>query len=381
MYITLITKPSYLAGAIILAFSLQRSASRFPLVVLYTEALGENATELLKGEAKRNTILLPLKVEPLDPPTEFRKPEMLATRFSDTFTKLRAFDPAVTGKYDKCVFLDADMAALKNPDALFDIELAFPNRLAANHACTCFLDYEKWAAKEGWRPKSCAYSYLTTNGSPSLSMSIPDAPRGRPLLNSGMFVFEPNEEVWESMTRIFYADERLRHYQLPDQEFLSNFFILQWRPLSWKYDAPKTMRNWHPTLWDDNEVVMLHYVIDKPWDTRIATDGIAGYRGLDGETHRWWWDLYAEWAARRVSKASDEYIVYDLNLYMAAPLNPRMDQQQKETNRRKGFKLSNGAVFQEPSSLGKREASEVDGLELYHPIPKRPIVHSHNPVS
>jgi len=46
-------------------------------------------------------------------------------------------------------------------------------------------------------------------------------------------------------------------------------------------------------------VVCLHYIVDKPWIKRVGKDGIAGYRGCDGETHQWWWNEYGQWERER----------------------------------------------------------------------------------
>ena len=49
-------------------------------------------------------------------------------------------------------------------------------------------------------------------------------------------------------------------------------------------------------MWSDDVVVVVHYIVDKPWERQVSPDGVAGHLGRDGETHRWWWELYREWA-------------------------------------------------------------------------------------
>ena len=53
--------------------------------------------------------------------------------------------------------------------------------------------------------------------------------------------------------------------------------------MGWQYNALKTMRYWHENLWRDGEVRALHYIVDKPWERRIASDGVAGHLGRDGD--------------------------------------------------------------------------------------------------
>jgi lipopolysaccharide biosynthesis glycosyltransferase len=91
----------------------------------------------------------------------------------------------------------------------------------------------------------------------------------------------------------------LKTYQFPDQDFLADFFCDKWYPLSWKYNALKTMKYWHPRIWSDEQLVVLHYIVDKPWERQLSSDGIAGHLGRDGETHQWWWNIYEDWRKQR----------------------------------------------------------------------------------
>lgn len=70
------------------------------------------------------------------------------------------------------------------------------------------------------------------------------------------------------------------------------FFKDRWLPLGWQYNAMKTHRYWHSAAWRDDEVVALHYIVDKPWQKR----GGQGYLGRDGVTHSWWWKEFDVWA-------------------------------------------------------------------------------------
>jgi hypothetical protein len=41
--------------------------------------------------------------------------------------------------------------------------------------------------------------------------------------------------------------------------------------------------------------VILHYIVDKPWERSVSADGVAGHLGRDGVTHQLWWDKYNGW--------------------------------------------------------------------------------------
>lgn len=303
-YATLITRASYLAGVVILSHTLKKHGSKYPLVVLYTAALNANAVRALELEATKSNIIL-RKCEPLLP-RKGMKTLLIAKRFEDTWTKLRVFELL---DFDKVCYLDADMAIFRNMDEIFDkvIDLP-PDWLAANHTCVCNLDGDGWAP-EDWTKDNCAYTPV--DHPTALTHPTPITPKSRPtyhLLNGGMFIFNPSEQLWDEMLYFFNTTAKLSTFQFPDQDFLADYFHDRLRPLGWQYNAIKTMRYWHPNIWRDGEVVCLHYIVDKPWVKRVGRDGIAGYKGLDGETHRWWWDAFEEWENKRSEDGGKEAI-------------------------------------------------------------------------
>ena len=309
-WVTLLTKPSYLPGVIVLAHTLDKHQSQYPLVVQYTTSLGKEASAALKAEAAHGRIV-PQYVELLLPPTGNENTAIVAERFRDTFTKLRAFEVYRQG-FTRAAFLDADMAIFNDcPDRIFDTKLPGPDWLGANHACVCNLDHDSWAPAE-WQKGNCAY---TTLSSPS-DMAETPADDCRPtyrLLNGGMFLFYPSEDLWRRMLQLFNTSDRVKSYQFPDQDFLADFFWNKWQPVSWKYNALKTMRYWHPRMWDDDQVVVLHYIVDKPWERPVSESGVGGHLGRDGETHQWWWKLFEEWKSSRSQAGGNEIVLRQMN--------------------------------------------------------------------
>jgi len=82
-YVTLLTKSSYLAGVLVLNHSLRQVDARYPLVVMVTPSLPDEARSLL-----RNCAIRTREVTSLHPPVH----HTLAnhdSRFADTWTKLR----------------------------------------------------------------------------------------------------------------------------------------------------------------------------------------------------------------------------------------------------------------------------------------------------
>jgi inositol 3-alpha-galactosyltransferase len=294
-WVTLITQASYLPGVIVLAHTLDRYRSQYPLVVQYTDSLGEDAETALEAEAAHGR-LMPQRVELLLPPKGHENVGSVAERFKDTFTKLRAFELYRQGFF-QVVFLDADTAIFSPPDGIFDIQLPAHDWLGANHCCVCNLDRDSWASPD-WHKGNCAYTPLSTHEVAPYIKDESCRPTYR-LLNGGMLLFHPSEELWARMLTAFNTWEAVKHYQFPDQDFLADFFRDKWHPVSWRYNALKTMRYWHPRMWSDEEVVVLHYIVDKPWERPVSADGVAGHLGRDGITHQWWWDVYHEWIIKR----------------------------------------------------------------------------------
>lgn len=300
---TLATRSSYLAGVVILAYTLKKRKSAYPLIVLYTDSLSRESIETLEKEAKDLNII-PRRTEALLPKANVHV-NLIAERFADTWTKLRVFE---LFDYDKVCYLDADMIICKNMDTVFDIELPTEDWLAANHACVCNLDKDAWAPDD-WMKENCAYTPLEHPDALTKPTQVTPASRSTyHLLNSGTFMYYPSRNLWDKMIDFFNSTPLLSEFKFPDQDFLAEFFRNKWMSIGWQYNALKTMRYWHPNIWRDDEVVCLHYIVDKPWARRIGPDGVAGYLGRDGVTHKWWWELFEQWEQEKEAACAHDVL-------------------------------------------------------------------------
>ena len=347
-WVTLLTRPSYLPGVITLAYSLRKHATAYPLVVLVTPSLSESCLHALEIEAHSNPDLTVHPVEPLLPSGPVT---LIAARFEDTWTKLRAFELTT---YDTCVFLDADITVYKNMDQIFDVQLPGRDWIAANQACVCNLDHDSWAP-DNWNAANCPYTPLSHPASLTETTPVPPGekpPHTHSLMNGGLFLYYPSADLWSSMLDYFKNSKELSTYQFPDQDFLAQYFLHRWRPLPWKYNALKAMENWHPNIWRDDDVRGLHYIVDKPWERRVASDGIGGHLGRDGRTHSWWWDIWNEWTEHRKGEAE---LLSVLEQLVAAPLDEDGDRRQCDENRRKGLPVPL------PDSPARRDMRETVG--------------------
>ena len=329
-WVTLLTRSSYLPGVITLAYSLSTHGTSYPLVVLITPSLPASSVRALELESAHNPLLTVHPIEPLLLSNN-QKTTLIASRFADTWTKLRALE---LSSYETCVFLDADITIYKNMDDIFEIQLPGDDWIAASHACVCNLDHDSWAPGN-WYRENCAYTPLQhptalEKGTPVPPSSAP--PDTYALLNGGVFLYRPSEELWKAIYHHFQTSPELSTYQFPDQDFLASFFHQKWYSLPWKYNALKTMKQWHTNIWRDDEVCGLHYIVDKPWEARVASDRIGGHLGRDGETHTWWWKVWESWRKQREGE-----LLEIMDALVAQPLDGAADKRQCEANMAKGL--------------------------------------------
>ena len=339
-YATLITRSSYLAGVILLAHSLKKHGSNYPLAVLYTPSLPQAAVQALELEGRHSNIV-PIKVKPLLPGNN-QKTYLIAARFADTWTKLRVFSEPLF-KYDKVCYLDADMMIFnENMDSVFEaVQLPDGRSLGACQICCCNLEHDGWAPAE-WTPGNCPYTHLEHPNSLTTSTPVPkkgpECRQTHTTLNGGMFVFQPSQDLWHEMMDNFDTNNHLGDMKFPDQDFLAEFFEDRWVSMPWRFNALKTWRYWHSNIWRDESIVCLHYIVDKPWASRVADDGTAGYKGNDGVTHKWWWDEYERWRKDRVQHGSKSLVDIVVE-HVVRPLGEEGDASEDEDMKDIGVKV------------------------------------------
>lgn len=321
-YVTLLTRPSYLAGAILLAYTLHKHSPDTPLIITYTpDTLPETSVNAFKREAAHSNIVL-YPVSHLRLPEDGTESGMVAERFIDTWAKLRVLDlHEMEQKFERICWLDADMMIFSDPSPLVFSEAndeylkgGDGMRVMAVHTCVCNLDHDSWAPDD-WKPENCA---MTRPTAPDQLATVAPQPATLGNFNSGTFVYRPSAALSRFVKAKFeeLGNKKLRAMKFPDQDFLNEAFDGRWSSLSWKTNALKTWRYWHTNIWRDDQVAVLHYIVDKPWAARVSEDGTAGYLGKDGETHKWWWDEYARWEAER-RQQGETVLLETLGMYVA----------------------------------------------------------------
>ncbi|BGP31191.1 hypothetical protein JCM10296v2_002955 [Rhodotorula toruloides] len=273
---TLLTKTSYLQGALVLADSLARHRSKYPLVVFATQELPQVARDILDARGIRVR-----DIDYLEPPKENRgELDEHDRRFSDTWTKLRVFEMT---EFERLVLLDSDMLCVRNMDELLEMPLD-DGWIAAAHACTCNPRKLAHYPKE-WIPENCGHTQarLTTPLAPSdFSKSTHDR------LNSGLVVLRPSRSTFDGIVSFLNTDPRVATYKFPDQDLLADFFKDRFLPISYRYNALKTLRYCHAEMWRDEDVKNVHFILKKPWYYTLPEGD------PDCEVHAWWWKAFDE---------------------------------------------------------------------------------------
>ena len=337
VWTTLITNTKYLTGLLTLEYSLKQVGSKYPLLVLYTETFedeGHKALDL-RGIAKR-------KIEYLLP--KAHKDYSNDTRFYDCWSKLQPFS---LFDYERVVQLDSDMVVLRNMDELMEIPLNDETRVfAAAHACVCN-PYEKQHYPKDWVAENCAntrYHEFCSNykskilqkdfqdqsSNPTMNVQIsgvesiassesdstrslefntaatspatldheyflhaygPGPSEGLGICNGGLQVVVPNPKTYNEILQVLSVPSTTDNYDFADQSLLSDLFKDRWVPLSYKYNALKTIKTIHPEVWDDSEVSNIHYIINpKPWDVRHLPNRLSKEHD-DTETFKFWFKV------------------------------------------------------------------------------------------
>lgn len=281
---TLLTDAKYLPCLLVLAYSLQASHTRYPLVVMVTEALSARARDVVR---RAGCVVQDVPYWALS-----KSATMAEARFEHTWTKLRALE---LYDYERVVLVDCDMLVTRNMDELHTLALP-PQTLAAGLACTCNPNRVATYPAD-WIPAHCGFS-LRPHPPTVAARVLPT--HGR--LNSGLVVLRPDPAQTQAL--VDYVDthrEQIEEYRFPDQDLLADVFAGRWVCLPWYYNALKTLRRCHADLWADSEVRNVHYILEyvkmrsrrKPW--HIGPPGQD--TTPDAALHALWWDRYRELAA------------------------------------------------------------------------------------
>ncbi|CAD7704005.1 unnamed protein product [Ostreobium quekettii] len=233
---------SYVGAALVLASSLKRRSSAAEVVVMVTPDVPQSARGVL-GRVADAVVEVPyLETLALQKYSE-RFDKMYNYWLDKCFTKFAMFGLT---EYKKVAFLDADMLAVEDPDALFDCP-------APAGICSSVREVRENERMHGQKLPRTIVEESLKNG------------QGRYGVRGCLLVMEPCEAT---LARIRAKVEAREHYGSvesmvgPDELLITRYFINEWSHIHAKY-------GW--VSWADREElgvapVFLHYVSQKPWD-------------------------------------------------------------------------------------------------------------------
>ena len=137
-------------------------------------------------------------------------------------------------------------------------------------------------------PENCAFTAADQEtGRPAPITS--SSPENHRLLNSGTVILQPSQAQYEHLLHEMNTNPAVPNMLFFDQDLLAIVYRDRWLPLPYTYNALKTMRTCHQSLWKDRDVKILHYILDKPWKSRSfdIEDPVQSQ-------HRLWWEAFEE---------------------------------------------------------------------------------------
>ncbi|XP_042224926.1 glycogenin-1-like isoform X5 [Homarus americanus] len=237
-YVTLATNDGYAIGALVLGHSLRSNNTTKDLVIMIAPAVSEAIKSML--ESVFNKVII---VDVLDSRDSAHLSLLKRPELGVTFTKLHCW---TLTQYSKCVFLDADMLCVQNPDDLF-----------SHPELTAVCDI-------GW----------------------PDC------FNSGMFVLVPSVDTYG---KLLQHAETSGSFDGGDQGLLNSYFP-NWQRVSFIYNMVASATYTYLPAYKQfgANAKLVHFLgALKPWQHRYdagsgSVHTAPGYEHLAPYLNSWW---------------------------------------------------------------------------------------------
>ncbi|KAF9082292.1 hypothetical protein BGX27_004580 [Mortierella sp. AM989] len=298
-WVTYLGNNLYLNGCLVLAYSLRKVQSRYPLVVMVPSSPPLESKDLEQLKSVSNIVVKPIDISlwTLPDTVVADSGEYLWDYYAHTWAKLGAWGLI---EYKRLVLMDCDMLVRINMDQLlnerpnFKVEeieglnhrkiqlghedafLDLPQGwVAASHACTCN-PLRNPRYPKSWTPDSCAYTQYTGNPSPPSHNRVPQPesqekteqlinesddipavgmPPKRSYFNSGLVVLTPTQDQLDDILATFRRMKSHSQYTFPDQDLLNEVYAGRWKSIGYGYNALKTLSFAHSPIWNEDLVL------------------------------------------------------------------------------------------------------------------------------
>ncbi|KAI1186427.1 nucleotide-diphospho-sugar transferase [Nemania serpens] len=285
IWTTLLTNRAYFGGLLVLDHSLRKSGSRYQLKVMVTRDVERDEEYMRAFVAAGIPTIVVDKIEPAPRDGKVNR---------GTWEKLA---PWSFTDYERVVLLDSDQVILQNIDYMMEFDLP-DGWIASTHACTCNPRKLAHYSKD-WIPENCAFTAANQEtGEPAPITE--SSPNNHHLLNSGTVVLRPSKQQYDLLIDTMNTHPDVPNMLFFDQDLLGIVYRGKWKPLPYVFNALKPMRDCHAPMWRDEDVRVLHYILNKPWKSRTYNDDRIE------STHKLWWDEYAEVEREWLSSADAE---------------------------------------------------------------------------
>lgn len=229
-------------------------ASPHPLVVIVTPSVTRKAISAVEAEG-----IWVRRVEPFCPENVDHR-QYVRSLYVECWNKLRMWE---WEEYDRLVYLDADMVVRYSIDELFNLP---PAPLYAVGDCYGGRETEE-------ERNSCCYFY----------------PDQRPdYFNAGFYVMAPDKEQFAEI-KATLAKGTVQSGRFAEQDFLNNYFKGKWKSLPYTFNAQKRIKTHHPSLWNLEDVFVIHFVDEKPWSKACST---SAENNSCQDVVDYWWQIY-----------------------------------------------------------------------------------------
>ena len=229
-FVTLFSGGDFLPGVQLLWYSLHRTSTAFPLLVMYTDEVDARALLAFARRVPGGTLETARVAAIANPYLRANS----TNRYANVAAKLRVWQQR---RYGVAVYIDADFLVLRSLDFLFE---AVPN--ASLVGCPDARGRKAAAA----------------------------APRAN--INSGLLVLRPDAAVFERMMRAWGTTASYDH---ADQGFLNAFFGDAKVALPASYVAMRRAEATDPHAFNLSCSLCLHFGGEKPW--RSPQEGPGGF--------------------------------------------------------------------------------------------------------
>ena len=223
----------YLAGAMVMGYSLMRTKTTFDRVILVTPDVSPEYIGYL-----RHVYTHIININYVDVnPTIFLKPD---TRFRDVFTKLTCLELI---SYDKIILLDLDMIICRNIDHLFNLD---PPAASIKHHNLAF----------GQKINP----HMICQGAKLVGS-----------INAGLMLLKPDLTEWTEIKSDIKNNTQLQKYKYPEQDYLSLRYCNKWTSITFNYNFQFGLT--HRVKQSGckiSDIYVIHYSSSyKPWNDLI----------------------------------------------------------------------------------------------------------------